>query len=251
MNIGQLKTAITDYLQISFRPSGESDNDAAILAKGDSLALIALNNARKSAERVHDFQFANKKVELSVGSSGAALSGALLYVPGGTASGSASVKGILGAWLKDDDGYANSPIQLISSKHLWEQMTETKHVNGLYDRYPADRTNDPLLVRRYLYRQDDKLWLYPNADDPLSVVLDATCWLDDYTDDADTDWFTQHGQDYMMWAGICELNKLFQTFVPRQEGSLPSPSKDRDRALQQLIVLDSHLSEEGHYADQH
>lgn len=64
-----------------------------------------------------------------------------------------------------------------------------------------------------------------------------------------TDYFLTHGFAYMQWATIVELNHLIQRFVPRQEGSLSPPTKERDVQLQLLINNDCFASESGDYHD--
>ena len=255
MNIGDLKQAIGDYLQVTFRPSNETDNDANILAKSDSLSLIALNNARKALERVHDFLCAEDRAQVTVTSTGSDLSGALKWVPGGIAAGAISVKTIKGAWLPDDQGNPSLAVNVLSSSRMWTELNEQRtSLDGRVEaRFPRDSTFDPTLDCSYLHTVNDRLYLQPMPSDgsEQDVLLDVVKWMDAYTLDTDTDWFTDHGSDYLMWAGIVEVNYLFQTFVPRQEGSLSSPEKHRDRTMQQLIALDSYRRDQGLIADQY
>lgn len=44
-------------------------------------------------------------------------------------------------------------------------------------------------------------------------------------------WLT-YGSEYLLWAGVVELNTLFREFVPRQEGNLPPPTGLAAAALQ-------------------
>lgn len=62
-----------------------------------------------------------------------------------------------------------------------------------------------------------------------------------------TDWFLQHGGEYMQWASIVETNHLLQTFVPRQEGGLDAPERQRDIVFEALRKLDIYASEGGSY----
>jgi hypothetical protein len=250
MTVGQLKTAITDYLQITFRPSSEADNDAGILSKGDSLALISLNNARKTAERIHDFLCADDRAVLSVSSAGSNLSGALKWVPGGTPVDAISVKSIKGGWLSDSSGNPSVAVNVISSSRMWTEMNEQRSA-GSIDRYPSDPVEDGMIYESYLYFLGEVVGLHPVPTDTTDVILDISKWMDDYVADGDTDWFTIHASDYLMWAGIVEVNHIFQTFVPRQEGSLAPPTASRDRALQQLIAFDSYRREQGQISDQY
>lgn len=57
------------------------------------------------------------------------------------------------------------------------------------------------------------------------------------------DWILTDGFDVLQWATICEVNHLIQTFVPRQEGSLPPPTASRDDALMTLLDWDADLKD--------
>lgn len=56
--------------------------------------------------------------------------------------------------------------------------------------------------------------------------------------------WTTYGQQYLLWATIVQLNKLFKVFVPRQEGNLPPPTDQADAGLQSLIDWDNYKFEQ-------
>jgi hypothetical protein len=58
---------------------------------------------------------------------------------------------------------------------------------------------------------------------------------------ATSDFFLLYGASYLQWEIIIELNYFFKTFVPRQEGNLASPEKQRDAAWQAFLEWDSYL----------
>jgi len=58
------------------------------------------------------------------------------------------------------------------------------------------------------------------------------------TNESYTDWLTEEGADYLVWAIVCDCNLFSTTFVPRQDGALPPPEKQRDAALSRLIESD-------------
>jgi len=241
MNIGQLKTAITDYIQITFRPTSEPDNDAAIVAKYDALALDALNEARKRAERLHDFLHLEERVQLTlVPNSGGLLSSALKYVPGGSPSGGVDSKIVKGGWLLTDDGFLTDPFDVLSSDRLWQSQNEIERAE--FTDYQTPRAT-------HVFRNGDVIYTQPQNTENLDIVLEVNKWADEYTVDGDEDWFTKHAEGYMRLAGIVELNDLAQTFVPRQEGSLNPPTTKRDQALQEIINLDAYARESGRLLD--
>jgi ribosomal protein S9 len=58
---------------------------------------------------------------------------------------------------------------------------------------------------------------------------------------APTDFFLEYGAEFLLWRAIIEGNHMVSQFVPRQEGELPPPEKQADRAWQALIDWDSGL----------
>ena len=67
-------------------------------------------------------------------------------------------------------------------------------------------------------------------------------WITPYTTlDSTTDWLIEYGFSFMMWQTILELNHIVHIFVPRQEGSLPPPEKQRNEAWSNLVVVDEDI----------
>jgi hypothetical protein len=57
-------------------------------------------------------------------------------------------------------------------------------------------------------------------------------------DDTSGVWLTK-GSQYLLWAGLVEVNHMAKEFVFRQEGNLPPPEKLRDGALETFKLWDS------------
>jgi len=100
-----------------------------------------------------------------------------------------------------------------------------------------------------IIQRGGKLYIYPLdtvSTTPISVILEGYGWLRDYvaadlSDAEPTDFFIEHGFAYMQWAIVCELNYIFQHFVPRQEGVLSAPEKARDQAWHDFVTWDSYM----------
>lgn len=88
-----------------------------------------------------------------------------------------------------------------------------------------------------------KIFTYPYNTEDVLLYVDVNRWLQDYLLDSDTDQFLVHGFEFMQWATIVETNRLLQRFVIRQEGNLPPPTAERDRALQDFIEWDIYQTE--------
>ena len=61
MDIGDLKNVCAGYLETTA---------AAMVINGVDLMLLALNNARRSAELAHDFYYSQTNIPISITSSG-------------------------------------------------------------------------------------------------------------------------------------------------------------------------------------
>ncbi len=131
-------------------------------------------------------------------------------------------------------------------------------------------------AERFILYWDNEYWdisYYPNGYDSIGVdALSCQIQVDSplppesgyipdiatlvpFTDIASipvddlTDYFLLHGFAYMQWATVVELNHLIQRFVPRQEGSIGPPTKERDVQLALLINNDVYATESGDYHD--
>lgn len=79
MNIGELQTIIANYL---------STTTAALIVSAVDLTLLALNNARRTAERQHDFAYAQTNLPFSIASTGSSFANGVGITGGILASGS-------------------------------------------------------------------------------------------------------------------------------------------------------------------
>jgi hypothetical protein len=54
-----------------------------------------------------------------------------------------------------------------------------------------------------------------------------------------TDWWTENAEEYLILRSLVECNRLGHVFTGNKEGNLPSPEKQAEQALQDLIMQDS------------
>lgn len=241
MNVGSLKKVIAAYLQVPV---------ADTVIEGIDLALLALNNARKVAEQIHDWNCEQVMVY------GDATNGV------GTWSTMALVENDEDVNLKQPETfYSNEGNDVLvplfhHSRKLGavraKERIKAQFVEGSIFRYRGDDGLFRSFTIGTSYNLSYEIFLhggaYEIAPAPTGVKrihVDGYMWLPDYTEDTDTDFFTDHGSMYLQWAGIVELNNLFQVFIPQQEGSLPPPVKMRDDALATLIEHDNFIVESG------
>lgn len=224
--------------------------------QGIDLFLDAANGVRKNAELLHDFEDTRFTRNLDIaGNLGGDFSGVDLsvsfngVVPNGYCK---KIKQIVavrrqrpnGVYIPLDFTRADIPIE--------RERTELEFSDNMWpeNRYPSDAD---LLARgtsSSVIQRGMSLFIYPGftvgaTDTTVTVTLEGHGWMKDYTtvNAAPTvpeDFIVEHGFDFMKWGIICELNPIFQKFVPRQEGGLPEPEKKRDDAWQRLLLWDSY-----------
>ena len=240
MNIGQIKAVASAYLQTTQLEK--------FAAGSVDLLTVAANNAKRRAEQIHDWNCERRSLTMTVNPTGL-LSSAL--------DGSCPVRvkqvntfylqtTISGQVCKMPLRHSDLRRQAIMVQEYQDRITEDGlDLGGRYlgDRYSSDLGNKIVEV----YLQNDTVYLDPEPSYTTTLELDAYVWLDEYVNDSDEDWFTLNGAEYLQWAVILEGNKLIQTFVPQQEGSISESPLERakEEALAALIEFDNFYVEAG------
>lgn len=217
------------------------------------LFLVAANNARKKAEKLHDFNEARCTAVLDIdGVEGGALSAAVI-APTGVFSGVKSILTISGLraggefvpldFTKPEVSQERERFELELSNEFWPSA-----------RYPSDSQVLNRLGNASLVLRANTIYRFPqisgaDSGEPLTVYIEGFGWLDDYTvdqldEDAEgdaEDFLVEQGFEFLQWEIALELNYIFHTFVFRQEGNAGSPEKKRDEAWRDLLIWDSNL----------
>lgn len=253
MKVGQLKTLIAAYLH----------KETSVFVKGSGadqvdLLLAALNNARKSAEREHDFAACLKGGHYTVGSTGANWVSGITWWDAGTQE----VRKVKNWYLRGSDGiaggeYGNDTILRATDKDTLVKARASLNYSSAasLDRYPGTLAtnstdwNDPLLGQNYIIINGQRISFHPTPTSNQIVTVDACFWWPDWTLSTEDDWFTKHGSEYLMYQGIIEANKLVSQFVGNVEGNLPPPTKDAERALAQLIATDEDSTDQSQFLE--
>ncbi len=227
------------------------DKAAADLTVGsENLFLAAANEARKDAELLHNFEFSRIVAVLTIdGNNGGKLADAQIVGGNDLWNGIKEITALRrlrpnGTYIPLDFTRADIPIE--------RERTELEFSDNLWptNRYPSDAD---LLARgtaSSMIQRGRTLYIYPGftetaSDTSVDVTIEGFGWLKDYiVVDPDApepeDFIVDKGSSYLKWAIICDLNTTFQKFVPRQEGNLPPPEKQRDAAFQRLLLWDSY-----------
>lgn len=225
-----LERALRAYLQ---------QNDSSLLSESLDLVSLAMNNARKRAELKHDWTFAEVYAYVDTNATGAASLSAALLVSDDSA---VSIRQVQQYYLYNSTQAKDIPLNRATKRSFALRGMELNEATNRTDfdtRYPGDTPTEGTNVERpEISELGDDIQVLPVTTAAVEVRMDAYKWLDDYTDGDDTDFFITHGFNYMLFSGLCELNKLTKTFVPQEEGNLPEPKTERDAELDTLILHD-------------
>lgn len=251
MNIGQLRKAIAAYLNPDYvintsAHPGETGPDSKFQVGEIDLLLLALNNVKREAEQLRDFQLSKCDVDVAVdGFTGGVLDSALLHgtnIP-------VKVKSIIdGGWRTSTNGLI--PVDVVP-RDTWFQ--EQRRIDGMDGRvrYKGDPPGPNDVSSRHqiaLLTNGNALSIGPGqstAGTVYNIELSVFRWMSEYEKDTDEDFFTAFCHNYMMWAGIVEANHLVKQFVPRQEGNLSPPDKLKERAWSAVEKWDDFIEETG------
>lgn len=152
-------------------------SDALRTSQGSDLVLRALNNAKKFAQRRHDFELNRVQVDVTVSPlpTGGDISTAVLH---GTAT-SVSVKKIERPYLQLTTGEFY-PCHFISQNSYADFLRKRIDTGTININVAATQ---PLLTnqdRRVIQAGVNKLYLVPEITTPQVLVLDVIQWLPDY-----------------------------------------------------------------------
>lgn len=219
--IGTIKALMAGYMKRS------AASDFTVV--GVDTALVALNSARRYAERINNFVHSQANTTLAVAAAGTTIT--------------ASIKTIQHVALPVA-GSEYMPIEFLTDQEWTDRV---KRLMGRAAYTPASTLTQLGFTQTnpVAYQQGPKLYLAPASQFtfPVTVQLDVVNWLSDYTADGDTDFITTYGPDFLMWQGILELNKYWKQFTARTEGNVNEEevAQFRDTALAALIQWDQSL----------
>lgn len=229
--IGNLKSLIAAYL------GRTSVSDLTV--NSFDLGLFGLNAARRKAERLADFRYAEIDGALAI-----ATTGTLLSAMTGLLSG-ATVKRVKDVSLPVSDG--SFPIEFLTEDE-WANRVKRQVGRSIYS---ASSTLADLGVSNanpICYQQAQKLFLVPASQFtfPVSAGVTVVQFMPDYTADANTDFFTQWAPEYLQWEAILEINRHFRRFMEKQEGNLDVATIQAaaDTELQSLLAWNASLDSE-------
>lgn len=246
MTIGQIKEVIAANLHKSVTDYVKGSGATEI-----NLLNLALNNARKVAEKFHDFSICRKRGHFSYSGNAIDWRSPTWFSGTGTArkikfwyervSGTTS-DGAYGGVDRTIKALTQEQLAKLYARKDYEvaPLETTQRYLAEYD--PAWGT-DPLLGQTYVIIEGYNFYLHPSSTATRTIIADAFYWWPDWSSDDTTDWWTDYGTEFLILQAMNEANRLSQTFVGNVEGNLPPPLKEAARALGELVQLDKDSTE--------
>lgn len=229
MQFSTLKSLVAGYLK-------QEVSDFTI--NGVDTLGVAINNARRAAERIHDFRYSETTASLSITANGASLTAA-------TAVGWATlipIKRVRRVSLPLAGG-DHLPIEFMT---VDDYLARIRRQTGRTAYSPANTlaAQGVSFTNPVAYQQGQSLFLAPASQFtfPVTATLDVVQFLPDYSADTDHDFIMDEASEYLQWQAIVEGNKYWKEFVQRQEGNLQEPEEYAQMALASLIAWDESLS---------
>lgn len=231
MTLVTLKSKIAAYLQ---------QEVSYFERNGVDLLLSAINDARREAEKLHDFAHNHVTFSLSVDpTDGGKLDDAAVVDPESWQTG-VKVKSVETFFTEGDDG-ALVPLYHYTSKNEAVWQKEKNRRQSIYNpryRYVGDYSPDVSASRLGVVLNGRTVRMSPKQEATVNLRIEGQMWMKDYTADADTDWMVEYGHSYLFYAAVCECNMFTSTFVASDSSPGP-PKKERDTALASLVSWDA------------
>ena len=227
MQFSVIKNLIAAYLkQISLTP---------FTVNGVDTLAVAINNARRAAERLHDFKYAETTATLAIDSTGTAIGSA-------TVSGGGTIKRIRHVSLPLTGG-DYLPIEFMTEE---DYISRIRRQTGRTAYVPLQTLAQcgVTFPNPVAYQLGQSIFLAPASQItfPITVKLDVVQFMPDYSGDTDHDFFLDQASEYLQWKAIVEGNKYWKEFVTRQEGNVGEPEEYAQAALASLLEWDASLS---------
>jgi hypothetical protein len=246
MTIGQIHASIAAYLR---KPISEFVIGSG--ATSTDLIYLALNNARKAAEKARDFSICRKRGYFSITTNANWTAPTWFDASSVTAR---KVKNwyvrVTGTGASGEFGGIDRAVKAVTLDQLsllYRRNDYSVAPMTANQRYASDVDTsfglDPLLGQTYIVIDGQRCQMYPVPTSAQVIVIDAYFWYPDWTVGTTDDWWTQHGAEYLLYKGMVEANRLNQMFAGNVEGNLPPPVREAQTALEELIKLDIDSSE--------
>lgn len=233
--IGNLRSIVASYMH---RTTVDDLNTAGVSGPPlFDIGLYGFNAARRKAERLADFKYAEADANLSI-----AAGGTLITAATGLPANS-TIKRVNSVTLAVADG--NIPIEFLTNDE-WLDRIRRQIGRVAYNPAATLASLGFSEINPIAYQQAQTIVLLPAAQFiyPVATVINVVRFMPDYTADASTDFFCQWAPEYLQWECCLEVNKFFRRFSPKQEGNIDEVEVKAmaDEALQSLLAWNSSMN---------
>lgn len=186
MTVAQIANKVARYLR--------KDRSYFVTDDGEDLIISALNNVRKSAEKLHDFHSQQMGAWMSVDpATGTDLDNAKLLTGVTESNDAARVKSVETVYLVRENA-APQPIWVDSKKAMAIRNRDVSYRYGSYgdispdslvplNRYPGDPDSEPVPNWQRGYFRGRVFNVDPRKDETFKVWMDVQSWMAEYTPD--------------------------------------------------------------------
>lgn len=201
-------------------------DSSTVLAEGTALTT-AINNAKRSAQLLHDFEYCRTTATFSVDSTNGALYTAATDTVGG---GTISVKRIEAAALSD-----GQPLRVIDQVGYRRMLARGAGRT-------VDETDPPPTApyTAYVVTQNGRLYIKGNnitsANSPYTITAEVVYFLPDFSGASDTDFFLDQGLDWMILAVGQRMNHFL-----KDDERIPIDLRLLELRWQELMTWDGAL----------
>lgn len=244
--VGQIKEVVAGYLHKTttdfVKGSGATEID---------LLLLALNNARKTAERFYDFSICRKRGYFSVTNGATDWRSPTWFSDSGTARKIKTwYERVSGGSAAGAYGGVDRVLRQLTQEQVAKLYAREDYLEAPLwstERYLSDQESplarDPLLGQNYIVTEGNNFYYYPQSATTKVIVVDAFYHWPAWTTGTTTDWWTENAEEFLIWQTLVEANRLPMQFVGNTEGNLPPPTKEANEALAKLVQADKDSTE--------
>lgn len=244
--VGQIKEVVAGYLH---KPTTDFVKGSG--ATEIDLLLLALNNARKTAERFYDFSICRKRGYFSVTNGASDWRNPTWFSGTGTAR---KVKTwyerVSGGSAAGAYGGVDRVLRQLTQEQVAKLYAREDYLEAPLwstERYLSDQESplarDPLLGQNYIVTEGNNFYYYPQSTTTKVIVVDAFYHWPAWTTETTTDWWTKNAEEFLIWQTLVEANRLPMQFVGGSEGNLPPPTKEANEALAKLVQAEKDSTE--------
>jgi len=244
--VGQIKEVVAGYLHKTttdfVKGSGATEID---------LLLLALNNARKTAERFYDFSICRKRGYFSVTNGATDWRSPTWFSDSGTARKIKTwYERVSGGSAAGAYGGVDRVLRQLTQEQVAKLYAREDYLEAPLwstERYLSDQDSplarDPLLGQNYIVTEGNNFYYYPQSATTKVIVVDAFYHWPAWTTGTTTDWWTENAEEFLIWQTLVEANRLPMQFVGNTEGNLPPPTKEANEALTKLVQMEKDSTE--------